>query len=64
HDGGSGPPVRLYGGDLRIRGDLDSERKPPHWPAHVIVDGDLIIDGGLDWGEAAADGSSNAPCPG
>ncbi|MEU2671939.1 hypothetical protein ABZ622_24325, partial [Streptomyces sp. NPDC007164] len=51
HDGGSGPPVRLYGGDLRIRGDLDSERKPPHWLAHVIVDGDLVIGVGLDWGE-------------
>ncbi|MFI8817599.1 MULTISPECIES: hypothetical protein [unclassified Streptomyces] len=38
HDG-SGLPVRLYGGDLHIRGDLDSERKPPHWPAHVIVTG-------------------------
>ncbi|MFE2937183.1 hypothetical protein [Streptomyces sp. NPDC059278] len=49
--GGSGLPVRLYGGDLRIRGDLDSERTPPRWPAHVIVDGDLAIDGSLDWGE-------------
>ena len=50
HDG-SGSPVRLHGGILRTRGDRGSERPPPHWPADVIVDGDLVIDGGPDWWE-------------
>ncbi len=50
HDG-SGSPVRLHGGNLRIRGDRGSEHTPPHWLADVIVDGDLVIDGGPDWWE-------------
>ncbi|WP_331766058.1 hypothetical protein [Embleya sp. NBC_00896] len=41
--------VRLYKGGLRIAGDLAPEANS-HWiPYNVIVDGDLTIDGDLDW---------------
>ncbi|WP_157987061.1 hypothetical protein [Streptomyces atratus] len=37
------------GEEVFVRGELDSERTPSHWPEYVIVDGDLVIGGALGW---------------
>jgi hypothetical protein len=43
-------PIRLYGGGLRLPGDLAASPSVGRPCAdHVIVDGDLVIGGQLDW---------------
>ncbi len=37
--------------EVFVRGELDSERTPSHWPDYVIVDGELVIGGALGWRE-------------
>ncbi|MDT0308656.1 hypothetical protein RM780_17055 [Streptomyces sp. DSM 44917] len=41
--------IRLYEGGWHVRGDLLSNFAPENRPYHVIVDGDLTVEGTLDW---------------
>ncbi|MFE7113134.1 hypothetical protein ACFU98_43380 [Streptomyces sp. NPDC057575] len=33
--------------EVFVRGELDAEHTPSHWPDYVIVDGGLVIGGAL-----------------
>jgi Leucine-rich repeat (LRR) protein len=41
--------TRLYSGDLHVDGDFCSEATGDWCPYNTIVDGDLIVDGALEW---------------
>lgn len=40
---------RLYKGGLRVSGDFESDRDADWNPYNIVVDGDLIVDGTVDW---------------
>lgn len=42
-------PVRLYEGDLHVRGDLVAKYGPKQCADNVVVAGDLVVDGEFDW---------------
>ncbi|MFD0559882.1 leucine rich repeat (LRR) protein [Stackebrandtia endophytica] len=41
--------IRLHQGDLRITGDFESESDVDWLGYNTIVDGDLVVDGNVDW---------------
>ncbi|AXE76661.1 hypothetical protein C5746_06800 [Streptomyces atratus] len=43
--------IRLYGAGLHIRGDLVARHGARRCADNIVVDGDLVIDGALDWWE-------------
>ena len=41
--------IRLYEGDLHVAGSLEVDSVGDREPYNVIVDGDLTVDGDLEW---------------
>ncbi len=48
-DFGDEQEQRVYAGGLHVKGDFEGEDDVDWQPYNVIVDGDLIVDGSIDW---------------